>query len=140
MPVGLRHVLLHMSHDAPLNTRRPDWGPRRRVANTLFRAVWFGSNMTIGAQTRAPGRDTPTYVFPEELRWAVRARFPDDPVHLYDGAVDQQASVYRVDVVDLATTTWPRCRCDGEAGPPAGRPVRRGRGRGTRSGPYSRGQ
>ncbi|KAI8490603.1 hypothetical protein Bbelb_318710 [Branchiostoma belcheri] len=37
--------------------------------------------------------DTPTYIYPEEVRWVVRARFPEDPIQLHDdGSVDQRAS------------------------------------------------
>ncbi|CAH1242347.1 Hypp6602 [Branchiostoma lanceolatum] len=110
MPAGLRHVPMHMAHEAPMNTTGPEWGPRRRVAAALFRGLWYGSDRTIGAASRAAGRDTPTYVFPEE-RWVVRARFAEDPIRLNDGRVEQQGAVYHVDVVDLATTRWPSCRC-----------------------------
>ncbi|KAI8493925.1 hypothetical protein Bbelb_282720 [Branchiostoma belcheri] len=100
--------------------------------------------MTIGAASRAPGRESPTYIFPEEVRWVIRARFPDDPIHLYDGRLDSQASAYRVDVVDLATTTWPSCRCQqGSRAESSGTggPVRRGRSGQRASGtPYHRGQ
>ncbi|XP_035679600.1 uncharacterized protein LOC118417943 [Branchiostoma floridae] len=109
MPAGLRHVLLHMAHEAPANTTEPDWRPRRRLAAALFRGLWHGSNGRIGASSRAPGRDTPTYVYPEEVRWVMRARFadPSDPIRLHDGRVADQrhGEVYHVDVVDLATTT-----------------------------------
>ncbi|XP_078700324.1 uncharacterized protein LOC144927077 [Branchiostoma floridae x Branchiostoma belcheri] len=101
-----------MSHEAPANTTRPGWTPRRRMAAAIFRGLWFGSNQTIGRESRGPGRDTPTYIFPEEIRWVMRARFPDDPVVFRDGEVEEREGVYRVDVVDLATTTWPRCRCE----------------------------
>ncbi|XP_078659364.1 uncharacterized protein LOC144904366 [Branchiostoma floridae x Branchiostoma belcheri] len=137
MPAGLRHVLFHMTHVAPPNTTRPEWGPRRRAAAALFRGLWFGSNQVIGAGSRAPGRQTPTYIFPEEVRWVIRARFPDDPLQLADGSVEQQAAVYRVDVVDLATTTWPRCRCAAEPAPAPG-PARRRRTGQPASTPYSR--
>ncbi|KAI8493030.1 hypothetical protein Bbelb_290340 [Branchiostoma belcheri] len=74
---------------------------------------------------------------PEEVRWVIRAKFPDDPLQLADGSVEQQAAVYRVDVVDLATTTWPRCRCAAEAAPAPG-PARRRRTGQPASTPYSR--
>ncbi|XP_019638758.1 PREDICTED: uncharacterized protein LOC109480869 [Branchiostoma belcheri] len=134
LPAGLRHILLHLPHTAPANSSRPDWGPRRRLAAALFRGLWYGSDRTVGADSRAPGRDTPTYVYPEEVRWVMRARFPDDPVRLYDGQVEEQRAVYFVDVVDLATATWPSCRC-GSATGTSGGPARRGR-RTSRATPY----
>ncbi|CAH1240953.1 Hypp6243 [Branchiostoma lanceolatum] len=86
----------------------------------------YGSDRTIGAASRAAGRDTPTYVFPEEVRWVIRARFAEDPIRLKDGRVEQQGAVYQIDVVDLATTRWPSCRCGavGSEGASGG-PVRR---------------
>ncbi|KAI8479730.1 carbohydrate binding [Branchiostoma belcheri] len=37
-----------------------------------------GSHRSIVVGSLAPGRDTPTYVFPEEIRWVV------DPLQLHD--------------------------------------------------------
>ncbi|CAH1242628.1 Hypp6910 [Branchiostoma lanceolatum] len=65
----------------------------------------------------------------------MRARFPDDPLQLADGRVETQASVYRVDVVDLASTTWPTCRCGEQGSGRAGGPTRRRRRQAT---PYQR--
>ncbi|KAI8516283.1 hypothetical protein Bbelb_048640 [Branchiostoma belcheri] len=72
--------------------------------------------------------------FKDESPWVIRPRIPEDPLQLADGAVERQAAVYRVDVVDLATTTWPRCRC--EAAPAPG-PARRRRTGQPASTPYS---
>ncbi|XP_078606567.1 uncharacterized protein LOC144879201 [Branchiostoma floridae x Branchiostoma japonicum] len=139
MPVGLKHVLLHMPHTAPPNTSRPEWGPRHRLCSALFRGLWFGSDQSIGAGSKAAGRNTPTYIYPEEVRWVVRARFPDDSLQLADGRVETQAAVYRVDVVDLASTRWPTCRCGaGQGGSQAGGPARRKRRQGTNGTPYQR--
>ncbi|KAI8490615.1 hypothetical protein Bbelb_318830 [Branchiostoma belcheri] len=52
----------------------------------------FGSHMTIGAASRAPGWESPTYIFPEEVSWVTRARLPEDHIQLYDGRLDSQAS------------------------------------------------
>ncbi|KAI8516337.1 hypothetical protein Bbelb_049180 [Branchiostoma belcheri] len=54
MPAGLRHVLLHMTHVAPPNTTRPEWGPRRRVAATLFRGLWSYGYKVPGKMVKIP--------------------------------------------------------------------------------------
>eukprot|EP00058_Branchiostoma_floridae_P012285 XP_002597773.1 hypothetical protein BRAFLDRAFT_77324 [Branchiostoma floridae] len=53
----------------------------------------FGSDQSTMAGSRAVGRTTPTYIYPEEVRWVVRARFQDDALQLADGRVETQ--VYR---------------------------------------------
>eukprot|EP00058_Branchiostoma_floridae_P006783 XP_002592271.1 hypothetical protein BRAFLDRAFT_71002 [Branchiostoma floridae] len=111
---------------------------RGKKSNKVVGRV-FGSDQSIGAGSRAAGRNTPTYIYPEEVRWVVRARFPDDSLQLADGRVETQAAVYRVDVVDLASTRWPTCRCGaGQGGSQAGGPARRKRRQGTNGTPYQR--
>ncbi|KAI8503740.1 hypothetical protein Bbelb_187110 [Branchiostoma belcheri] len=76
-----------------------------RVTWTTQCAIWVPHDH----RGRFPGaREGDTNVhLPREGELVIRAQFPEDPIHLYDGRVDSQASAYRVDVVDLATTTWP---------------------------------
>ncbi|KAI8503753.1 hypothetical protein Bbelb_187240 [Branchiostoma belcheri] len=74
----------------------------------MARQAWAALALlrTVGADSRAPGRDTPTYVYPEEVRWVMRARFPDDPVRLYDGQVEEQRAVHCILDYGLLHGCW----------------------------------
>jgi hypothetical protein len=90
MDPGLRHILLH--HGCC----------RKDVYKRLFQILWFGNSLGKGADGR-----TPTYVFPTEIRNAVRKRFPDVEAGKKDEEYRDKEGVFHVTVEEIMQIKWP---------------------------------
>lgn len=90
---GLLHIIEH--HGAC----------RKDVYTKLFQVLWYGNK--VGSP--ALGRNTPTYVFPQDIVTCIRRRFPDAGAGKYDTQYSDgnETNVYNVTWSDVAGVKWP---------------------------------
>jgi len=74
------------------------------VYRRIFQVLWFGNRLGQPAS----GKQTPTYVYPEEVKSVIRSRFPSDEVGGRDHEFADAAGVTYVTWEDLATAKWPK--------------------------------
>ena len=64
--------------------------------------LWFGNSF---------GKDdsgtTPTYIFPSELRTAIKKRFPDPDAGAMDDEYETRQGVHHVSIEELRSMKWP---------------------------------
>lgn len=81
--------------------------------------LWFGGH--VGQNTTE--EKSPTYVYPEDIRSAIRKRFPDSEAGSHDKEYELRDDVHHITWEELKETKWPnppkKCRlCPVKSGCP----------------------
>ena len=89
---GLRHILYHYG------------STRSEVYKRLFAILWYGNH--VGSPK--PDAQSPTYIFPEDLRATLRDRFSGESVEHRDAEFDRRPDVHHVTWDEMKAAKWPK--------------------------------
>jgi hypothetical protein len=91
---GLSHILKHHG------------STRSDVYRRLFQILWFGNGV---GKTEDVEKNTPTYVYPVEIRAVIRERFPDTSSGRRDDEFDRpDKGAFVVSWEHIAIAKWPK--------------------------------
>ena len=86
------HIILHHGN------------ARADVYRRIFQVLWFGNKLG----QPSVGKQTPTYVYPDDLKTFIRKRFPSDDAGGCDHEFVNATDVTTVTWEDLANAKWPK--------------------------------
>ena len=68
----------------------------------MFAILWFGNRIGGGKNGQVP-----TYIFPLEIRSAVRNRFPEENTGCKDEEYDKLPGAYHLTLDEMLSVKWP---------------------------------
>jgi len=100
---GVNHSFIHSSSEL-FHIIFHHGDSRSDVYKRIWQILWFSEK--LGQEDSSNSR-SPTFVYPVDLREAVRARFPDAAAGQHDQEYEGKPGVHTVTWAELKSARWP---------------------------------